>query len=107
MAINSILRSNNGNKYLLCIYESIDKAMNIKALDRESIKKVIVLSSITNSYVEGTASSVDVCGQTVRNNLKEQDPESVLKYNKEEDEGNWSIKKACNRCHGLARHNVL
>jgi hypothetical protein len=80
--------------------------MNIKARDRESIKKVIVLSSITNSYVEGTASSIDVCGQTVRNNLKEQDPESVLKYN-EEDERNWSIKKACNRCYGLAQHNVL
>ena len=60
-SINSILRSNNGNKYLLYIYESIDKAMNIKAQDRESIKKVIVLSSTMNSYVEGTASSVDVC----------------------------------------------
>ncbi|MFP3222714.1 MAG: hypothetical protein RXR21_03465 [Nitrososphaeria archaeon] len=83
MAINSILRSNNGNKYLLYIYESIDKAMNIKARNRESIKKVIVLSSITNSYVEGTASSVDACGQTVRNNLKQQDPERVLKYNEE------------------------
>ncbi|MFP3130016.1 MAG: hypothetical protein RXR51_00295 [Nitrososphaeria archaeon] len=87
-------------------YESIDKAMNIKARDRESIKKVIVLSSITNSYVEGTALSVDVCGQTVRNNLKQQDPESVLKYN-EEDEGNGGVQKAFNRCHGLARHNVL
>ena len=81
--INSILRSNIGNKYLLYVYESIDKAMNIKARDSGSIKKVIVLSSITNSYVEGTASSIDVCGQTVRNNLKEQDPESVLKYNGE------------------------
>ena len=66
--------------------------MNIKARDRESIKKVIVLSSITNSYVEGTASSVDVCGQTVRNNLKEQDPKSVLKYN-EEDKGNGAFRK--------------
>jgi len=47
--INSILRSNNGDKYLLHVYGSIDKAMNIKARDRESIKKVIVLSSITNS----------------------------------------------------------
>ena len=36
-----------------------------------------------NSYVEGTASSIDVCGQTIRNNLKEQDPERVLKYNEE------------------------
>ena len=44
--------------------------MNIKARDSE--KKVIVLSSIMNSYVEGAASSIDVCGQTVRNNLKEQ-----------------------------------
>jgi len=33
MAINNILRSNNGNKYLLCIYESIEKTMNIKAKD--------------------------------------------------------------------------
>jgi len=81
--------------------------MNIKARDRESIKKVIVLSPITNSYVEGTASSVDVCGQTIRNNLKEQDPESVLKYNEEEDERNGGVQKTCNRCHGLARHNVL
>jgi hypothetical protein len=100
-SINSILRSNNGNKYLLYIYESIDKAMNIKARDRESIKKVIVLSSITNSYVEGTASSIDVCGQTVRNNLKQQDPESVLKYNEEvikKIEGNGGVQKACNRC---------
>jgi len=38
MAINSILRSNNGNKYLLYVYESINKAMNIKARNRESIK---------------------------------------------------------------------
>jgi len=110
-SINSILRSNIGNKYLLCIYESIDKAMNIKARDRESIKKVIVLSSITNSYVEGTASSIDVCGQTVRNNLKQQDPERVLKYNEEvikkEDEGNGGVQKTCHRCDGLARHNVL
>jgi len=78
--------------------------MNIKALDRESIKKVIVLSSITNSYVEGTALSVDVCGQTVRNNLKQQEPGSVLKYN-EEDEGNGGVQKACNRCHGL--HGIM
>jgi hypothetical protein len=81
--------------------------MNIKARDRESIKKVIVLSSITNSYVEGTASSVDVCGQTVRNNIKQQDPESVLKYNEEEDEGNGGVQKACHRCHGLSRFIVI
>ena len=29
------------------------------------------------------ASSIDVCGQTVRNKLMLQDPESVLKYNEE------------------------
>jgi len=33
--------------------------------------------------LRGPASSIDVCGQTVRNNLKQQDPESVLKYNEE------------------------
>ncbi|MFP3166786.1 MAG: hypothetical protein RXR36_05860 [Nitrososphaeria archaeon] len=102
--MNSILRSNIGNKYLLYIYESIDKAMNIKVRDRESIKKVIVLSSIMNSYVEGTASSIDVCEQTVRNNLKQQDPESVLKYN-EEDKGNGGVKKPVTVAMGW--HNIM
>jgi len=49
--------------------------MNIKARDRESIKKVIVLSSITNSYVEGTALSIYLCGQNIRNKLMLQGPE--------------------------------
>jgi len=83
--------------------------MNIKARDSGSIKKVIVLSSITNSYVEGTASSIDVCGQTVRNNLKEQDPERVLKYNEEIKKMRkmGAFKKPVIVANGLARHNVL
>ncbi|MFP3261941.1 MAG: hypothetical protein RXP28_03765 [Nitrososphaeria archaeon] len=56
--------------------------------------------SIDNAFLK-------LCRQTVRNNLKEQDPERVLKYNEEEDEVNGGLQKACNRCHGLARHNVL
>jgi len=79
--LNAIMRSNNGNRYILYVYESVDKAMDIQARDKKSLKKVIVPSSVMNSYVEGTASSIEVCGQTVRNNLKEQDPELVLKYN--------------------------
>ena len=50
--------------------------MNIKARDRESIKKVIGLSSIMNSYVEGSASSIYVCGKNIRNKLKQKDQES-------------------------------
>ena len=46
----------------------------------ESIKKVILLSSVMNSYVEGTASFLKVCGQTVRNNLKQQLPEGIIAY---------------------------
>jgi len=68
MAMNSILRSNVGNKYLTYVYESIDKAI----MARDGEKKV--LPSTTNSYVEGAASSIDMCGQTVRDNIKEQDP---------------------------------
>ena len=49
-SINSILRSNIGNKYLY-VYESIDKAMNIKARDSE--KKVIVLPSKRTLVLRG------------------------------------------------------
>ncbi len=79
--INTILRSNNGNRYLLYVNESIDKSMDIHAWNSESIKKVILLSSVMNSYVEGTASFLKICGQTVRNNLKQQLPEWIMAYN--------------------------
>jgi len=79
--IHTILRSNVGNRYLLYVNESLDKSMNIHSWDRESVKKVITLASVMNSYVEGTASFLKICGQTVRNNLKQQNPDNVLEYN--------------------------
>ncbi|MGC8949387.1 MAG: transposase [Thermoprotei archaeon] len=57
--------------------------MNIHARNKESIKKTIILASTTNSYIEGTASLLKLCGQTIRNNLKQQDPDNILKHNEE------------------------
>jgi putative transposase len=79
--IHTILRSNVGNRYLLYVNESLDKSMDIHSWNRESVKKVITLASVMNSYVEGTASYLKICGQTVRNNLKQQNPDDVLEYN--------------------------
>ncbi|MGC9069302.1 MAG: hypothetical protein ACP5IZ_10075 [Thermoprotei archaeon] len=54
--MHTILRSNNGSKYLSYVNGSLDGSMNIHAWNKESVKKVIILTSITDSYVESTAS---------------------------------------------------
>jgi hypothetical protein len=57
--------------------------MNTHARNKESVKKVIILASTTNSYVESTASLLKLCRQTIKNNLKQQDPDNILKHNEE------------------------
>jgi hypothetical protein len=57
--------------------------MNTHARNKESIKKTIILTSTTNSYVEGATSFLKLCRQTIKNNPKQQDPDNILKHNKE------------------------
>jgi Transposase DDE domain. len=45
--------------------------------------KVLLLAAIDNDYVEGCAQSLHVCGQTVRNHLKEQNPQHLLQVNQQ------------------------
>lgn len=45
--------------------------------------RVLLLASIDNDYVEGCAKSLHACGQTVRNHLKQQNPQSLLQVNQQ------------------------
>ncbi len=45
--------------------------------------RVLLLASLDNDYVEGCAQSLRVCGQTVRNHLKKQNPQRLLQVNQQ------------------------
>ncbi|MDG6928076.1 MAG: hypothetical protein JRN10_07765 [Nitrososphaerota archaeon] len=77
----TILRSNIGKSYLLYVNEAIDESMDFNSWDNESIKKVVMLAAVTNSYVEGSSSFLDLCGNTIRYNLKQQNPDAIMEYN--------------------------
>jgi hypothetical protein len=53
------------------------------ARSEDCVVRVVLLASLTNGYVEGSANLLDLCGQTVRNHLRYQDPSSFLKVNHE------------------------
>jgi len=42
------------------------------ARHRDDVVRSLLLTSFNNSYVEGSANLLDVCGQTVRNHLRYQ-----------------------------------
>ena len=54
-----------------------------RARREEDVVRVVLLASLNNGYVEGSAKLLDLCGQTVRNHLKYQDPSRFLKVNRE------------------------
>jgi len=54
------------------------------------------------------ASHLNLCGQTVRNNLKQQDPDNVwVQRVGHKNWRCWGVQKTCHRWDGLARHSVL
>ncbi|MEM3186153.1 MAG: transposase [Conexivisphaerales archaeon] len=79
--LTAILRSNVGKKYLLYVKERLNEALGIRAKDSDSVIRVLMMASMTNSYVEGMASLLGLCGQTIRNNLKDKDPDALLNLN--------------------------
>ncbi len=93
--LSTILRSGKGNEYLLSVKQELFSALEINARDPDSVVDTLVLSSLMNSYVEGSASAMGLCGQTVRNSLKQQDPDDLLQLNDEiikEDKGKYLRK---------------
>ena len=54
-----------------------------EARNAEDIFRVTLLTSLNNGYVEGSADTLNLCGQTVRNHLKHQEPKRILQANTE------------------------
>ena len=50
---------------------------------KQDVARVLLTASLDNDYVEGCAQSLHVCGQTVRNHLKQQNPTRFLQVNRE------------------------
>jgi len=47
----------------------------------DDVVRAVLLASFNGSYVEGSAELLDLCGQTVRNHLRYQDPSELLVAN--------------------------
>ncbi len=50
---------------------------------KQDIIRVLLSAAFDNDYIEGCAQSLHVCGQTIRNHLKQQDPNRLLQVNQE------------------------
>ncbi len=81
--LSTILRSGKWDEYPLSVKHALFSALDINARNPDSVLNTLLMSSLMNSYVEGRASFMRLCGQTVRNNLREQDPDALLQLNDE------------------------
>ncbi|MEM4092897.1 MAG: hypothetical protein QW837_07635 [Conexivisphaerales archaeon] len=66
--LTTILLSNVGTKYLLYVKKRLNEMQDIRARDSDSVIKVLMMASMTNSYVEGMASgrAARLSGTTLR-----------------------------------------
>jgi hypothetical protein len=80
----TIPRRSDRAKLYLCIKEQAIGLFNFKdARKSDDVVRVLLLASLNNGYVEGSAQLLNVCGQTVRNHLRCQDPKRFLQVNHE------------------------
>src|SRR5208337_3580455 len=77
-------RSSDRGKTYLCFKQRLSRLLDLRKEDRlEETLRVVTLAAMNNSYVEGTASALRQCGQTIRNRLKRQDPSRFFSANRE------------------------
>jgi hypothetical protein len=50
---------------------------------KQDLNRVLLSAAFNNDYIEGCAKTLHVCGQTVRNHLKNQDPTQLLGVNQQ------------------------
>jgi len=78
------VRGSDRAKAYLYFREWADRLFEFKdARCGEDLVRVVLLACVNNGYVEGSAKLLNVCGQTVRNHLKYQDPSRFLYVNYE------------------------
>jgi hypothetical protein len=77
-----IPRGSDRAKAYLYFREWADRLFEFKGVRcGGSVVRVVLLACVNNGYVEGSAKLLGVCGQTVRNHLKYQDPLRFLQVN--------------------------
>jgi hypothetical protein len=47
----------------------------------QDVARVLLSAAFDNDYIEGCAQNLHICGQTIRNHLKQQDPNRLLQVN--------------------------
>jgi hypothetical protein len=81
---SSIPRRCDRAKTYLYLKDWTNKILEIKNKKRkQDIAKVLLTAAFDNDYIEGCAKTLHLCGQTVRNHLKRQDPNHLLQVNQQ------------------------
>ena len=69
-------------RYSLNFFRSLSGSLGFKESRGQDLTfRTLLLASMTNSYVGGTSQVTGVCGQTVRNHLKEKNADTLLQIN--------------------------
>lgn len=80
----AIPRQQDRAKAYLCFKKWTSRFFEFKAARHgDGTVRVMLLASLNHSYVEGSADCLDLCGQTVRNHLRYQDPSRFVLLNSE------------------------
>lgn len=84
ISYGSVPRTCDRAKTYLYLKEWASNLFEFKNTKRKDAPiRVLLYASINNDYVEGSAQLLHLCGQTVRNHLKNQDPARFLQVNQE------------------------
>jgi putative transposase len=75
----NVPRGIDRSAYYITVKQTVSQSMSVCARDSDSVLATVILASLTNSYVEGSAGFTSVSGQTVRNHLKRQDPSRFVR----------------------------
>jgi len=81
---SSIPRWSDRAKAYLNFKETLRPFLELKgARKTNDTTRVLLLAALDKSYVEGCAQNLHVCGQTVRNHLKQLNPQHLLQINQQ------------------------
>lgn len=84
VSYGSIPRNGDRAKTYLYLKNWTDRLFEGKNPKRkQDVARVLLAAALDNDYVEGCAQSLQLCGQTVRNHLKQQKPTRFLQVNRE------------------------
>lgn len=71
-------------KAYLYFKQTITSALDFKhPKNSENTTKTLILAAIDNNYIEGCAQNLQLCSQTIRNHLKQQNPQQLLQLNQQ------------------------